>query len=55
MNTPIIPIKLLRKIQNLRKDLEYMYKEYHQLEHPMVLKASQKLDKKLNEYYRIKS
>jgi hypothetical protein len=53
MSTQIIPIKLLREIRNLRRDLEYMYRQYYRIEHPMVLKASQKLDRKINEYYRI--
>jgi hypothetical protein len=53
MNDKVIPIKLLRDIRNLRSDLNYMYKHYCRINHPMVLKASQKLDKKINEYYRI--
>lgn len=51
--TKVVPIKLLRDIRNLRRDLDYMYKQYYRIEHPMVLKASQKLDKKINEFYRI--
>lgn len=53
MSAKVVPIKLLRQIRNLKKDLNYMYKQYYRIEHPQVLKASQKLDVKINEYYRI--
>lgn len=53
MAAPVIPIKLLREIRNLRKDLDYMYRRYYRLSHPAVLKTSRKLDKKISEYQQI--
>lgn len=53
MGAPVIPIKLLREIRNLRRDLDYMYRRYYRLSHPAVLKTSQKLDKKISEYQQL--
>lgn len=47
--------QLARKIEDLRTDLEAVIKEGSELTSPEVIKASQSLDKVLNQYYRMLS
>ncbi len=45
--------QLARKIEDLRTDLEVVIKEGKGLTSPEVIKASQALDKVLNQYYKL--
>ena len=45
--------QLARKIEDLRTDLDVVIKEGKELTNPEVIKASQSLDRVLNQYYRL--
>lgn len=42
-----------QKIEGLRRDLEVLFDEEKPFTHPDIIDASKKLDRSLNEYYRL--